>query len=296
MLANEMILFYHVVKYKSFSRAAEKLNLSKAFVSKHISQLEKRLKTRLLLRSTRQLTLTELGEKFYLQCEKMVELEKNSYEQLLDLENQPSGTLKISVPPAIALHLLVKPLAEYKNLYPNVQLNIILESKIIDLVHDNYDLAIRSAKLPSSNLIAIKLGILNYLLCASPEYIEKYGPLERPEDSHKHAFALYESAAKQIKLIQDDRHVQMNVENHFRSNQLDLILQMVKAGCYIAAVPKFMIENEIANGQLKVCMKKYKLDSSPLYIIYPQREFMPLKTKLFIDLIKKYFANYLKDK
>lgn len=171
MLTNEMILFYHVVRLKSFSQAAEKLKVSKAFVSKHITQLEKELKVRLLLRNTRQLRLTEAGEIFYLQCEKLFELAQHSYEDMANLRNQPSGTLKITAPPALAIHLLIKPLAEYQQRYTDVDLNVILESQLVDLIQQGYDLAIRSAILPDSNLVARKLASLNYWLCATPEYL-----------------------------------------------------------------------------------------------------------------------------
>lgn len=292
MLANEMILFYHVVRLKSFSQAAEKLNLSKAFVSKHISQLEKELKTRLLIRNTRQLTLTEIGETFYLQCEKMFTLAQKSYEDLANFRNQPAGTLKISVPPAAALHLLAKPLADYQLRYPEVTLNVILESKVIDLVQQGYDLAIRSAILPDSNLIARKLGMEKYFLCASPQYIEKYGMIEHPDQLSQHRFAIYSSGASTqiFEFIRGNRQFKITVEGKFQSNQLDLMVQMVKADCCVAVLPEFMVAAEIANGQLKTCLNKYRLPAKPIYIIYPKHDFMPLKIKLFIDLLKAHFA------
>lgn len=259
MLANEMILFYHVVHLKSFSQAAKKLGLSKAFVSKHIVQLENELKIRLLLRSTRQLKLTEAGEIFYLECEKMFGLEQNSYENMENLRNQPAGTLKISMPPALALHLLAKPLADYQMRYPEVKLNIVLESQIIDLVQQGYDLAIRSAILPDSNLIARKLVMQNYLLCATPQYLQKNGAIDHPDQLAQHHFGVFSlgTSTQTLEFIRGNRQFKIMVEGRFQSNQLDLIAKMVFAHCCVAVLPEFMAATAIAKGQLIKCLEKY---------------------------------------
>lgn len=291
MLTNEMILFYHVVRLKSFSQAAVKLKVSKAFVSKHISQLEKELKTRLLLRNTRQLRLTEAGEIFYLQCEKLFELAQKSYENMANLRNQPTGTLKISVPPALALHLLVKPLVDYQTSYPEVNLNVVLESQLVDLIQQGYDLAIRSATLPDSNLVARKLISLNSWLCATPAYLKKYGAIEHPDQLAHHRVAVYSTqAATQIfEFIRGQRAFRITVDGHFQSNQLDLIAQMVMMGNCVAVLPAFMVESAITKGQLTVCLPNYRLPAKPLYAIYPQREYLPLKVRTFLDILGAYF-------
>ncbi len=292
MLANEMILFYHVVHLKSFSQAAERLNLSKAFVSKHINHLEQALKTRLLLRNTRRLTLTEAGEMFYLECEKMFNLSQKSFENISALRNQPAGSLKISMPPALALHLLAEPLTQYQAQYPEVKLNVVLESQIIDLVQEGYDLAIRSATLPDSNLIARKLTFQNYFLCATPNYLKKFGEISHPDQLAQHRFGIYStgSTIQILQFIRRNRQFKITVEGHFQSNQLDLIFQMVMADCCVAVLPEFMVKDAVVNGQLVKCLASYKLPAKPLYIIYPQRDFMPLKIKAFIDLLKIYFT------
>ena len=291
MLVNEMILFYHVVRLKSFSQAAEKLQLSKAFVSKHINQLEKELKIHLLIRNTRRLRLTEAGEAFYLQCEKLFELAQQSYENIATLRSQPTGTLRISAPPALALHLLAKPLAEYQKKYPEIKLNVILESRIIDLVQEGYDLAIRSAILPDSNLIARKLTMINHVLCASPRYLKLYGKIDHPEQLAEHCFGSFDNAAatQTLEFIRGNRQFKITVDSQFQSNQLDFIVKMVMADCCLAVLPEFMVTTEIAKGQLIACLKKYRLPAKPLYLIYPQRELIPLKVKVLIDLLNDYF-------
>lgn len=292
MLANEMILFYHVVRLKSFSQAAEKLEVSKAFVSKHINQLEKDLKTRLLSRNTRGLTLTESGEAFYRQCEQMFELMQKSYENVATLSNRPIGTLKISMPPALALYLLNPPIAEFQINYPEVKLNIVLESKIIDMVQEGYDLAIRSATLPDSNLIARKLIMLNYVLCATPQYLKTHGKIDHPDQLPQHRVGSYSTGVpmQTFEFTRNNRQFKITVDSQFQCNQLDLILQMVTANCCMAVLPKFMVNSAIANGQLIECLAAYQLLAKPLYLIYPQRDFIPLKVKLFMDMLKDYFA------
>lgn len=287
MLANEMILFYHVVRLKSFSQAAEKLKVSKAFVSKHITQLEKELKTRLLARNTRQLKLTEAGELFYTRCEKLFALVEQGYEDMAHLRNQPTGTLKISVPPALALYLLAKPLANYQMTYPEVRLNIVLESHLVDLIQEGYDLAIRSAFLPDSSLVARKLMSINYFLCATPEYLKKNGAIDHPGQLAHHHFAVYGTGAavQTFEFIRGKRQFPVTVEGRFQSNQLDLIAQMVMANSCVAILPEFMVAPAIAKGQLTICLANYRLPSKPLYVLYPQREYVPLRVKTFIALL-----------
>lgn len=293
MLVNEMVLFYYVVRFKSFSQAAEKCNVSKAYVSKHIAQLEQELQTKLLFRNTRQLSLTEAGEIFYAQCEKLFALAQQGYDNMAQLRHQPTGTLKISVPPALAMYVLTKPLAEYQQRYPDVTLNVVLESQLVDLVQQGYDLALRSsATLPDSSLIARKLTSLRYMLCATPQYLKKHGALDHPEQLAHHRIAVYSTsnAMQQLEFIRGNRQFPINVEGKFQSNQIDLIAKMVMASTCAAVLPEFMVADAIKQGKLTVCLPKYRLPAKPLYLLYPQREFVPLKVKAFIDLLKAEFA------
>ena len=292
MLINEMVIFYNVVQQGSFSQAAESLGVSKSFVSKHITKLEKDLKARLLNRTTRQLSLTEAGEIFYQHCQSLSEVAEEGYDAIVNLRKLPSGTLKISVPPTLAIHLLANPLLEYSKHYPDVKFNVILESRIVDIVQQGYDLALRSALLPDSTLIGQKVASLRNVLCASPGYLKKHETIKHPEQLTQHNFAAYtgNKSAKKLTFSRGNQQHVVNINSFFQSNNLDLIAQMVTANSCMAVLPQFMIKTLLAQKKLIVCLPEYKLPESPLYAIYPERDLVPLKVRAFIEMLKTFLA------
>ncbi len=296
MLVNEMVTFYYVVNLKSFSKAALKLKVSKSYVSKHITLLEQNLKVKLLNRSTRSITLTEEGALFYQHCQAVFERIQMGYDEIINIRTQLSGTLKISVPPAFALHVLDKLLAKFSIDNPQVKLDINLDNRIEDIIGQGYDLAIRSAVLQSSNLIAQQIGVIDSLLCASPDYLEKYGPLNCPDDMVNHRVGVYSNGKStyEIKFLNGKRIFNVAVNPYLQSNSLDFILHIVKSGCCMAIFPDFMVKPEIASGNLLKFLPGYEIPSSPFYAIYPDKKFIPLRVKVFIELLKMSLAELLK--
>jgi DNA-binding transcriptional LysR family regulator len=288
MQLNEMGIFYYVVEFKSFSKAAEKLNVSKSFVSKRITFLENELKTKLLLRSTRNITLTEAGHIFFKQCEKIILEAKKSYQLIDTFHQNPVGTLKISVPIALGLHLLPTVLTNFIEKYPDMKLHIDCENRLVDVIKDGYDLVLRSAKLESSNLIAQKLYSLKNIICASPAYLKKYKTITEPADLYSHHFAIYHSEKRndELKLIKNNHTYKIILNSNIITNQLDLIKQMVLSGTCLGVLPEFMIKKEIEQKSIVQCLNSYKLVSSPIYIIYPNKELLLPKVKVFIKMLK----------
>lgn len=292
MLINEMAIFYTVVQQNSFSQAALLLGVSKSFISKHITALEKDLKTRLLNRTTRQLSLTEAGEIFYQHCQSLSIVAEQGYDAIVNLRKQPSGILKISVPPALAIHLLANPLIDYTKRYPDVKFNVVLESHIVDLVKQGYDLALRAAPLPDSTLISQKIVTLRNVVCASPQYLKKFGGVKHPEDLIKHSFATYSgnNLAKKLTFAHKNKQISINIQSHFQCNNLDLITQMVTAHSCMAVLPEFMAKPLVEKKKLIVCLPEFKLPEVPLYAVYPERALVPLKVKTFIELLKTHLS------
>jgi DNA-binding transcriptional LysR family regulator len=291
-----MVIFYNVVQQGSFSQAADALGVSKSFISKHITKLEKDLKTRLLNRTTRQLSLTEGGEIFYQHCQSLSNVAEEGYDAIVNLRKLPSGTLKISAPPTVAMHLLVKPLLEYAQRYPEVKFNVILESRIVDIIQEGYDLvlrcALRTPVLPDSTLISQKIVSLRNFLCASPGYLKKHAALKSPEQLAQHVFAIYSGnkSAKKLTLTRENKKTTINIDTYFQSNNLDILAEMIQAHSCMGVLPEFMIKNLLLKKKLVECLPEFKLPESPLYVIYPERELVPLKVKLFIDILKKHLA------
>jgi DNA-binding transcriptional LysR family regulator len=294
MLVNAMIVFYHVVQLKSFSQASLKLNMSKSHVSKQISQLETDLKVVLLNRSTRRLSLTEEGEVFYQHCEAVFDCAQMGCDAIAQLRQQATGTLKVSMPPALALYLLREPLREFLATYPEVNVNIVLDSRIEDVIAQGYDAVFRSAVLSDSNLVAKKIANLRSMLCASPDYLKQYGPIKTLKQLVEQRFAAYGNGGKahNLKFLQGQRSVSIELTSYFNSNNLELIKQMTVSGCCMAILPDFMITRELQEQQLIHCLPDYRIPNSPLYVIYPDKKFKPLRVKHFIELFKSHLERY----
>lgn len=293
MLMNEMVIFYTVAQQNSFSKAAKLLGVSPSFVSKHITQLEKKLKTRLLNRTTRQLSLTEAGEIFYLHCQSVSAAADDAYNAILNLQNQPSGRLKISVPPALAMHLFADTITEYMQLYPDVKFNVILDTQFVDLVKEGFDLALRVAELPDSSLICQKITSLGSVICASPQYIKKHGPIKNPEELSQHPFASYigHRLAKTLLLTYKTKQQTVNVSSNFECNSLDLMIKILNANSCLAVLPTFMAKPLVQKNKLVIILPEYKLPEVNLYAVYPERSLVPLKVKALIDMLKLHLAD-----
>lgn len=290
MLLNEMEIFYQVVELGSFSKAADKLGVSKSFISKKINALETTLRCKLLNRSTRKLSLTDAGENFYRQCTKVIEEANKGFALVNELHGKPAGRLKISAPPAFAQYLLPKIIAEYQSLYPDVTFELDLSSQFVDLVKAGFDLALRSGKMESSNLITQKIASLENCLCASKKYLKEKGEPITPNDLEQHNFALYSLAknAREIHLQKGQKKITVIVHGSIVVNQIEVSKQLLLKNLCLAVLPKFMIETELKSGEIKIALPNYSLPESSIYAIYPDREFLPTKVTEFIALLKKH--------
>lgn len=289
MLLNEMEIFYYVAEFKSFSKAAARLKVSKSLISKKIAKLEQDLKIKLISRSTRKLTITESGESFYQYCAAIVRQGHDAYSMIHELQGKPSGKLKISMPPALGLNLIAPMLPQFLSQYPEVSLYVELDNRLVDLLKDGYDLALRSAILESSNLIAQKIYSIKNVICATEKYLQANNKMIIPSDLEKHNCATYNYSknSNQITLSKNGREETIYIKGNLVSNHLDFIKKMVLNNLCIAILPEFMVKNEISTGKIKLCLTDYHLSENPLYAVYPERNFMLPKLKFFLEMLKK---------
>jgi len=177
-----MVVFSQVVEQGSLSGAAKHIGLSRAVISYHIKKLEKQLGIKLLNRSTRTLALTEAGSQYYQRCRIITEQATAANLQIENLKNEPVGLLKITCPVNIGLQTIVPALNEFRNLYPKIELDVMLTDEVVNIIKEGIDLAIRGAQLSDSGLQASKLSTLSTCLCGSPQYFKKHGYPKTPAD------------------------------------------------------------------------------------------------------------------
>lgn len=290
MLLNEMEIFYQVVLQQSFSKAAAQLGVSKSYVSKRVTRLEQELGTRLVFRSTRKLRLTEAGEHFYQHCEKIIKEGEKAYSTIHELRGKPSGKLKISVPPAIALNMLSPVISNYAARCPDVVLDIRLESRLVNLIKEGYDLVLRSAVLESSNLIAQKIYTIENGVYATPSYLAKANEVVYPGDLANCDVAVYSDAkfTDKLTLVKHKKVEVVPLKTKITSNQLDFLKQCVLDDVCLGIFPRFMVQKEVGAQRLIPLLENYSLSESNLYAVCPDREYVPPKLRIFLDILKSH--------
>lgn len=286
-------VFTRVVETKSFSEAARQLGVAKSAVSKQIAQLEKEVGVRLLNRTTRSLSLTEAGEIFYRHCAEIVNRTKIALSELREYQNQPTGTLRISSPINYGTQHLVPVIKELRTIYPLLKIDLLLEDRIINMVEEGVDLAIRIGWLQESNLVAKKICESPMVVFASPEYLAKKGQPKTPEDLQQHSWiglSIFKASLKwQFERNGQAHNVQL--QSSLKTNSVEAVIALAKTGQGISAISQFAIQDYIQSGALQLILTDYHLKASGIYAVYPHREHVPPKVRIFIDFLSKHCHN-----
>lgn len=284
--------FYWVATLKNFTQAAKKNRCSKSHISKAISQLESDLKTKLFQRTTRHIELTESGEHLLTVVSKLFKDLDEGLDTLQTLTNKPAGHIRLSAPPALAKSMLAPLIAAFIKHYPDISIHCDCESTVVDLVKDNYDLAFRNTKLPDSTDIARHLTDIQFVCVASHTCASVIKKIKRPHDIEDYAIFAYNMPGGIEWLFEKDgckEHVHLNPS--FTSNLSMMILATLQSSKGIAILPDFLIQDELNNKSITQVLPQWTLRKNPLYLVYPSKEFMPLKTRVLINFIVDWFKN-----
>lgn len=286
-------VFTRVVETKSFSEAARQLGVAKSAVSKQIAQLEKEVGVRLLNRTTRSLSLTEAGEIYYRHSADIVSRTKIALSELREYQNQPTGTLRISCPVDFGIQHLVPVIKQVRALYPLLKIDLLLEDRVINMVEDGVDLAIRIGWLQDSNLVAKKICETPVIVFASPEYLAQKGTPKTPQDLQQHEWLSLSLFSSPLTWQFEHRGQKQSVQMHsqLKSNSVAAVLALVKSGQGISALSKFVMQGDIDQGLIQPLLTDYQLPPTGVYAVYPHREHVPPKVRIFIDFLSKHCHN-----
>jgi len=288
-------VFTKVVQARSFSGAARKLGVAKSAVSKQISLLEQEVGARLLNRSTRKLSLTEAGEIYYRHCEQIVDRANIALNELRQYQNQPTGTLRVSSTISFGTSLLIPVIKELRCLYPLLKIDLQLDDRVMDMVEEGIDLTIRVGRLQDSNLIAKKLCDTPAVVFASPEYLARYGTPKTPNDLCDHQWINLSITSTPMrrsfrhKITQQEENPQ--VSGNLKINSVEGVVAAAKHGLGISIIAKTTICEELHTGKLIPLLEDYALDPIGVYALYPHREHLPPKVRIFMDFLEKHCDN-----
>jgi DNA-binding transcriptional LysR family regulator len=261
-------------------------------VSKRINQLENHLGVLLLHRTTRKLSLTEAGERYYEHAAQALSAARKAEDAVTELQGEPQGQLKISSPMSFG-RLHVAPLIpKFMQRYPKLHIDLVMDDRNIDLVAGGIDVAIRSGDMPDSTLIARKLAPLRQVLCASPTYIERYGMPAAPSELRERNCILfsYSGDANEWTLNNGGKSEAVLVSGSYRVNNSEALLEALREGVGIGRLPTFVAGPDLKVGNLVRILESYHIPDHTFYAVFPERQYLPAKVRAFLDFAIEYFG------
>lgn len=286
-LLDGMVIFAEVISAGSFTKAAENSGHSPSYTSKEINKLEERLGIRLMNRTTRSISLTPEGEIYFQQCQQIIDDAKEAEASIKKSQVEPKGLLKVSCPISFGLSHIRPILAKYLAANPQVDLELDLSDRKVDVVADGYDVVVRAtAQLEDSSLISRKLLSSYGVTVASPEYIAQHGrPLHPSELSEHQIFTYSYLKTPNIWQYRDEsgEEIQVKLKNRVNTNSPELMVELALAGQGIIRTPKFNIGNKLETGELVSLFPDYQVLEINVYLIYASRKHMAAKVRSFID-------------
>jgi DNA-binding transcriptional LysR family regulator len=290
--------FVRVVRAGSFTLAAQQLGMSRALISRHVSDLEARLGVRLLNRSTRAIDLTDEGGRYLEFCEQMFRDLETKEDEIAKVRAQPAGTLRILAPNSFgALHVADAVIAFAKQ-QPRLKLSLLLENtwfRLDDFSHRGLDMALRFAPIRKSALTAEPIAEIDWVVCAAPDYLARHGRPAKPSDLASHACLLHANA------LPDD-HIWrflapkgvpkgvavVRVNAALYSNSAIALRKAAIAGLGLALVPRYAVADDLAAGQLVTVLPRNRVPSRTLFAVYPGSSAAPTKVRIFVDFLAKW--------
>ncbi|MDC5850318.1 LysR family transcriptional regulator [Vibrio europaeus] len=289
---DDYIIFYHLVEQGSFSAAARHMELTKSVVSKRIAKLEQDIGVQLLYRTTRTLKLTESGQAFFEHARSVYQAVAMAEESIVGLGKSLSGNIKITVPIISGELILPTVISEFNQEYPDINIDMELDNRFVDIVNERFDLAIRTGVLPDSSLIARKLVDANWIVCASPKYIAKNGKPKTPKELTKHnclAYAYQETGAREWAFKNGDDVYQVKVDGNLCTNNSSALRNVALLGQGIIYVPRVLVYEDLQQGRLIQLFKEETAKCLGIYAVYPYTRQQPEKIKLFIEHLYQCF-------
>jgi LysR family transcriptional regulator for bpeEF and oprC len=291
-----MEVFVQVVDSGSFTRAADQLQLPKASVSTMLQALEKALSVKLLHRTTRHVSVTSDGAAYYERCLRILSDVREAEESLSRNRASPSGRLRVDVATATANEILIPSLPDFFARYPDISLELGCGDRPVDLVEEGVDCAIRGGFLPDSSLIARRIGVLHFVTCATPAYLQQFGHPGHPRDLVNHRCVNYFSQ-KTGKIfdwdfVRGDEELSISLPSNIAVNDSTAYVAAGRAGLGIIQMPTYSMEPYLASGELELVLKDWGSTPLPVNVVYPQNRHLSAKVRVFVEWVADLFVTH----
>jgi DNA-binding transcriptional LysR family regulator len=285
-----IIEFVAVAESRGFSAAAKQLGCSTSHVSRQVARLEKRLGCSLLARSTRSVSLTDNGMAYYQQSKELVVGLQQANEQITLQQFHLSGTLRVSAAGGFAEHFVAPALMAFGREHPSLSIDFDVNSNVVNFVEQGIDFAIRYGDLNDSNLIARQLVKRPMMAAASPDYLEQYGTPNNPKQLKSHSCII--SNNDHWLFINNGAYENIKVSGRWRSNNSNIVVNACERGLGIAYMPKSTFDRSLSSGRLVPVLEPFWSNGASSWIVYPNRQFLPLRARLAIDYLLDHFSDW----
>lgn len=285
--------FAKVVQTGSFTRAAEALNTHKAHLSRVIGQLERELGARLLERTTRSLSLTEVGREFHVRAIAILAAVEDAQQAVAQSQGEPRGTLRLTCGVEFGMLAVSEWINRFLAQYPQMKVEAEITGRIVDVVHEGFDLAIRVGPLPDSTLAARRLGTLTYALYAAPDYLKRRGTPRSPQDLSHHDVLVFTpgSGSAGWQLVREGDTHRVALQPRFRATNSFAVRDAAASGLGIALLPHLIGEPLVSEGRLRTVLKGWSAPEVPINAVFASARFLAPKVRAFIELAHASFQH-----
>jgi len=284
---NAALLFVRVVEAGSLRAASRLTGVPKSTLSRKLAELEERLGARLLQRTTRRIGLTELGRSYHAQASVAVAQLLEAERSISQAQSEPSGTLRLTASTSVGTLLLPELLLAFLKAHPQVRLHVELTDRVVDLVQEGFDLAIRAGPLADSSLVAQRLADLDMHVHASPAYLAAHGRPRTLDDLAKHELLVFSSVGDSWRFVNGRRAVTIPVSGRLVVNSLSLLRDAAIAGLGLARLPSVIAEPAVHDGRLVRLLEDYAPRPAPLHAVYPSARYVAPAVRALLGLLRE---------
>ena len=286
-----MEMFINVVDLQGFSAAANRLGISRALVSKQIIRLEERLGARLLNRTTRRVSVTEVGEAYYERCKRVLSEVEDADMLVEQLHSEPRGTLKVSAPMSFGVAHAGPAVSDFLSLYGDLSISLTLNDRFTDLIEEGFDVAIRIAQSADTSLVARRLAPVRCVMIATPAYLAANGVPQQPQDlrGHKCLSYIYLASGQEWPMFGPNGATSVKVSGPLKANNGEVLVNAVLRNLGIGLLPYFLVGGEIETGKLVTVLDRYRLPELSVFAVSPPNRYPARKVQAFVSFLAERF-------
>lgn len=279
--------FVRVAETSSFAKAALQLGVARSVVTHRIQQLEQFINSPLFHRSTRHVRLSEVGETYYKECSDMVASFNSLTDHMRELRAKPSGKLRIQMLPGFAIGHFGTIMAEFNQIYPDIEIDVVVNDRVVDLIEEGFDIAFQMFSPLAESLIERKLFSVRRIFCMSPEYAQQFGVPQHPNDLQQHRIALYAGYPSRNRWVFSHgvEQVELSLPGQVRSNSVHLLRDYAATGVCLVCLPTLVASDDLLKGRLIPVLPEYTLSSFNFSAVFPATQRRALKVRTLIEFL-----------